>query len=372
MTSTQSWRTLTDQPARWLPVALLTAALFLSGCASAGGRLLLVEQTVALDRADIEAAAAPLVARGAIVAVVVVERGDEQGADFARRLEAAQLLRGDAIVAEGIAVYVSLNPHYSELRAGSRWSGALPSDALRTIRQDVLNPALRAGSFTGGVAATLAALDARIAGGWSILAWLGAAVRWLAYGVTAAVLLFFAAALTRPALEWLKDAWLASPPGRLAAWLWEQTPPGRRRATLRRTARAADMLRFTESRSGAARSYLSEIAATSAQRKQLRARLDALDKRRRELAGRTIYDAALVRDLEQLYKDYGPLLDECHKLMPVKKAQSRAGSHAFPTPSSWSSSSESQAGSSSNSSDWSSSSFDSGSSGGESRDGGSW
>jgi hypothetical protein len=110
---------------------------------------------------------------------------------------------------------------------------------------------------------------------------------------------------------------------------------------------------------------------TSEQRKQLRATLDALDKRRRELARRKTYDAALVRDLEQLYEDYGPLLDECHKYMPAKRESSRAGSQAFSSAASYSSS-ESQTSSSSSSSDWPSISFDSGSSGGESSDGGSW
>src|SRR5262249_17396455 len=146
----------------------------------------------ALDRPRIEDAAAPLIARGAIVAIMVVERGDEQGADFARRLEAAELLRGGAVVEEAIALYVSRDPHYSELRAGGRWSGALPSEALRALRQDVLNPALRADNFTDGVAATLVALEAGIAGGSSLLAWLATAIRWLVYGLSAAVILFFA------------------------------------------------------------------------------------------------------------------------------------------------------------------------------------
>ena len=368
----RSRRMLTHQLARVLSIALLLAVVLLAGCAASSGRLLLVDEAAMLDRARVEAAAAPLIARGAIVAVVVVQRGDEQGADFARRLQAAELLRGDAIVDEGIALYVSREPRYSELRAGGRWSGALPSDALRAVRQEVLNPALRAGSFTDGVAAALAALDTQIAGDSSPLAWLVVGIRWLVYGLSVAVMLFFAAVLLRPLLEWLKDVWLRSPPGRLGAWLWERTPPGRRRAAQRRPARAADMLRFTKSRSDAAHGYLSTIVATSEQRKALRARLDALDKRRRELARHKTYDAALVRDLEQLYQDYGPLLDECHKYMPAKKAQSRTGAHAFSESSSWSSGSESQTSSSSSSADWSSSSFDSGSPGDESRDGGSW
>jgi uncharacterized membrane protein YgcG len=353
-----------------LSIALLLAiALFLAGCARQSGRLLLVDEIAALDHSRIEVAAAPLIGRGVTLAIVVVERGDDQGADFARRLEAAQLLRGDAVLEDVVALYVSRDPRYSELRAGGSWSGALPSETLRAIRQDALNPALRADNFTDGVVAALAALDTRLAADSSFLGWLVAVIRWLIYGLMAAVTLFFLSWPLKALFEWLKDLWLASPPGRLVAWLWEQTPPGRRRALRRRTARVADMLRFTKSRSDAARGDISAIVATSDQRKQLRATLDALDKRRRELARRKTVDAALVRDLEQLYKDYGPLLDECRKYMP--KAQSSTSTRAFSSAASYSGS-ESQTSSSSSSSDWSSSSFDSGSSGSESRDGGSW
>jgi uncharacterized membrane protein YgcG len=370
MTWARSRRMFTDRLLRVLPAALLlAAALFLSGCARASGRLLLIDEPAALDRARIEAAAAPLIARGVTLAIIVVERGDEQGADFARRLEAAQLLHGGVVVEEVIALYVSREPHYSELRAGGRWSSALPSETLRSIRLDVLNPTLRADNFTDAVTAALAALDTRLVADSSFLRWMGAAARWLVYGLSAVVMLFFAAMILKPLLEWLKDFWLASPPGRLVAWLWEQTPPGRRRTLRRRTVRVADMLRFTKSRSDAAHGDISAIVVTSDHRKQLRATLDGLDKRRRELARRKIIDAALVRDLEQLYKDYGPLLDECRKYIP--KAQSSTSAQAFSSTASFSSS-DSQTSSSSSLSDWSSSSFDSGSSGGESSDGGSW
>ena len=371
MTGARSWRTLIHRPARVVSVALLlVVALLAAGCAQASGRLLLVNEAAILDRQRIEAAAAPLIARGATLAIVVAERGDEQGADFARRLEAANLLRGGAVAEDVIALYVSRDPRYSELRAGGRWSGALPSDALRTIRLETLNPTLRAGSFTDGIVSALAALDTRIAGASSPLAWLANTIRWLIYGLLAAVMLFFAAVLFSPLFEWLKDLWLASPPGRLAGWLWQQTPPGRRRAARRRATRVADMLRFTKSRSDAARGYISAIAVAAEQRKILRAMLDALDKRRHELERRKTADAALVRNLEQLYEDYGPLLDECHKYLPAKKAQGRTGSQAFYNSSS--SDTESQTDSSSSASDSPSVSFDSDSSGGESRDGGSW
>ncbi|HWQ15338.1 MAG TPA: TPM domain-containing protein, partial [Roseiflexaceae bacterium] len=132
---------------RWRLLAPLLAAL-LAGCATAPGRLVAVDDAGRLDRARVEAAAGPLVARGAAVAVFVVAQGDDRGEDFARRLDAVGLLRGGQIVPEGIGIYVSLAPRYSELRAGGRWSDALPPRRLRAIREEALNVELRAGRPT--------------------------------------------------------------------------------------------------------------------------------------------------------------------------------------------------------------------------------
>ncbi len=95
----------------------------------------------------------------------------------------------------------SREPRYSELRAGSRWSKALPPEALRAIRQETLNPALRAGGFADGVAATLAALDARIA---NTSTFWGTATSWLPYAVVLAFIGFFASLLFDDQVRWLK------------------------------------------------------------------------------------------------------------------------------------------------------------------------
>ncbi len=147
-------------------VALALALLLLlpRGAASQAA-LFFVDEAGALDRARVEAAVGPLRARGALVAVVVVASGDDNGEDFARRLDAAGLLARDAIVSDGIAIYVSMTPRYSQLRVGSCWSSALPNSTLAAIRQSTLNPSLQAGDFTGAVTATLQALDAGIVAG---------------------------------------------------------------------------------------------------------------------------------------------------------------------------------------------------------------
>src|SRR5688500_18782072 len=143
--------------------ALLLLVVLLGACGTDQGRLVVVDATGAFDRSRIAVAAQPLLARGVALAVIAVDRGDDRGDDFTRQLDALGLRAGDAIAPEAIALYVSFDPHYSELRAGSRWSPSLPNDLLRTIRLDALNPALRTGDATGGIAAALAALEQQLA-----------------------------------------------------------------------------------------------------------------------------------------------------------------------------------------------------------------
>jgi len=144
-------------------ITALLLFLALAACAAAPGRVLLFDETEQVGRAVIEAAAAPLVARGAVVAVFVVAQGDAAGADFQGRLAEADLLKDEERAPEAIALYVSFAPRYSELRAGTRWSGDLPDAALREVREGALNPALREGRVAAGVADTLLALEGRLA-----------------------------------------------------------------------------------------------------------------------------------------------------------------------------------------------------------------
>ena len=85
------------------------------------------DDTGRLDCADLEQAAEPLRAKGARVAVYLAEQGDENGDDMVRRLAADGLATGSLVDPALVAVYVSLNPRYAELRAGDTWLAALPA-----------------------------------------------------------------------------------------------------------------------------------------------------------------------------------------------------------------------------------------------------
>src|SRR5215207_1865878 len=99
-------------------IAVLSIAVLAASCGRAPGGLVLVDQAAALDRAQIETAAAPLIELGITVAVFSVANGDQRGDDFTRRLDAAGLLRSGQIAPSAIALYVSFEPRYSEFRAG--------------------------------------------------------------------------------------------------------------------------------------------------------------------------------------------------------------------------------------------------------------
>lgn len=148
----------------------LIALLLLTGCASQAsspGRLIIDDETERLSQARVAEAAAPLLQRGATVAIFVVERGDNNGDDLTNRL-AGVGLQGflySRIFPNAIAIYVSYEPRYSELRAGSNWSDDLPNDALSSIRADVLNPALRSGDLTDGMVETLKRFESALV--WS-------------------------------------------------------------------------------------------------------------------------------------------------------------------------------------------------------------
>lgn len=134
------------------------ALLLLTGCAaqaSSPGHLIIIDETERLSQSRVAQAAAPLVKRGATVAIFIVERGDDNGNDMTIHLANAGLRGSDRIVPHALAIYVSYKPRYSELRAGSDWGDALSQEVLHTIRTEALNPALRNGDLTDGVVETL-------------------------------------------------------------------------------------------------------------------------------------------------------------------------------------------------------------------------
>ncbi len=138
------------------PIALL----LLTGCttrAASPGRLFVTDETERLRQSEVAKAAAPLVQRGVKVVVLIVQRGDNNGNDLTYRLTAINqgYSSRDRIPPDAIAIYVSYEPRYAELRAGKNWSDALTDDVLTDIRTRALNPALRSDDVTDGVAEAL-------------------------------------------------------------------------------------------------------------------------------------------------------------------------------------------------------------------------
>src|SRR5215213_8086962 len=115
-------------------LALFAITLLAASCGRSPGTLVFVDQAAVLDRAQIEAAAAPLIELGVTVAVFTAANGDANGNDFTRRLDAAGLLRSSRIAPAAIALYISFEPRYSEFHAGADWSSVLPDATLRAIR----------------------------------------------------------------------------------------------------------------------------------------------------------------------------------------------------------------------------------------------
>jgi hypothetical protein len=129
----------------------------------AQGGLIYHDDANKLDRARLESAARPLLDRGARVAIYTVQNNG--GADdFQRRLEQDGLASGGSINANLIAIYVSFNPRYSQIRGGDNWNAALKTNNnIDAIRNNELNVGLAAGDFTSGFTNALGAIDQAIA-----------------------------------------------------------------------------------------------------------------------------------------------------------------------------------------------------------------
>lgn len=295
-----------DRALAWL--AFIVLGLFLAGCSAAPGRLLLADERGLLDHALIAEAAAPLIERGAVVGIFVRAQGDTSGTDFAHQLAAAGLLEQDQIAPEVIALYVSFAPRYSELRAGTDWSQRLPDAALRQIRTQMLNPALRENQPSAGLTASLLALEAQLAGPTlleRLQALPGMAV--LALSSVALLVAIFLRAL-------LGDWWRRSPPGRLTQWLGDQTPFGRRRLEQR----LKHTQRRLEQRAAYAHSWCQAVATrqASASAAPLLEQLAQLDRERAALQQAHLQDRAHERATEQLASAYERLGSTAARLLP--------------------------------------------------------
>lgn len=319
----------TRRPLRTLAwIAALVLIMLLAGCAAVPGRLLVRDESGLLDQAQIEEAAAALLARGAVVGVFVAAQGDATGDDFQRSLAAAGLLDRDQIAPEVIALYVSFAPRYSELRAGADWSARLPDAALREARTQLLNPALRAGQPGAGLAATLLALDQQLAG--PSLSERVAALpltAWLALSVVALLVAILMGRL-------LGDWWRRSPPGRLAQWLGDQTPRGRRKLAQRLKATQQRL----EQRAEYARSWCRAIgrAKGNDSAAPLLERLKQLDQERAALRQADLQGRARERATEQLSGAYEQLGHAAARLVPSppqparpRRARAAPGGHAI-------------------------------------------
>jgi hypothetical protein len=284
-------------------LAICAIAILAAACGRARGGLMFADEAAALERARVEAAAAPLNQLGLTLAVFSVANGDTTGDDFSRRLEAAGLLRSGKIAPDAIALYISFEPRYSELRAGGDWSSALPDAALRDIRVSLLNPALRSGDATGGVVAALAALDERARSGpFGLRREYAAAALWIVIVVGLFVLVIGPRSLvdrlrwSRPG-QWLHD---------VMADLWARTPPGRAQAQ-QRFAAQLDLARqraqaaATEAR--AARQALDLIPD------DLQSRVDQAARTYDQLEQRAP-DPALPAALDVLAKEYRQLRED--------------------------------------------------------------
>ncbi|MBC8075465.1 MAG: hypothetical protein H7Y32_05265 [Chloroflexales bacterium] len=298
-----------------LAIALILLVL-LASCGGAAGRLLISDAQATLDQARIEAAAAPLVRRGAVVAVITVAQGDDQGVDLRQRLADLGLLEGDAIAPAAIALYISIAPRYSELRAGSRWSAALPAAALREIRLASLNPALRADQRTAAVADTLLALDTRLGQQPA----LGAQIEsWVVYAVCGAGILL--ALWLSPIGARLAMLWKRSPLAKVAQWLWDRTPPGQRSL---KGQLAAVELRLQD-RATFARGWCQAARSTNlrAVGEPIVQRLKLLDLERTRVT-QTVRGRRLLVGLAQLAESYAQLGRDAERLCPQRPTKQPA------------------------------------------------
>ncbi len=139
--------------------AAVLALLFVAPALAQSGSFVFEDETGNLERSAIEEAAQPLIDRGAVVAVYMVEQGSE--ADLEQRLRADNLMNDEGRLRQGlIAVYVSADPRTAFLRFEDTWNEALAvNNNYEAILQSALAPELSAGNFTQGYVDTLFAVE---------------------------------------------------------------------------------------------------------------------------------------------------------------------------------------------------------------------
>lgn len=118
-------------------------------------QFIFVDEVGGLSEDEIRAAAQPLIDRGAVVAVYLVQAGEQ--AAFDRYLRSQDLLRGENFYDPLVGIFVSLDDRYSEIAYGYAWQDPLNRRA-ETIRND-MSGNLRDGAYDLAFAQALQALN---------------------------------------------------------------------------------------------------------------------------------------------------------------------------------------------------------------------
>lgn len=246
--------------------------MLLSGCAASGqpGRLQIIDDTERLDQDRIRRVATPLLEYGADLIVIMTDNGAH---DALPQLQQLGMVQSGSIRPRGVAIYISMNPRYSELRVGEPWSDSISSARLRDMRLNILNPTLQANDPTAGVEAILTALAAQVAaheaGNRRTIQ--------LITGAVAVFALIIVGMIVRPRIA-------ATTFGQALEQLWEQTPPGKHQARKRLQRQIAQSRSYLASSRQRAHSRL---ASLSIGRAALEAELSALDARNSALEQQT-------------------------------------------------------------------------------------
>ncbi|WP_322490244.1 hypothetical protein [Chloroflexus sp.] len=143
------------------PLIGLLLAWLLAVPAFAQGRFLIDDPLNQIRQPDvIRQAAAPLIERGAIVAVYVKARGND--ADFIQLLKRDGFVRDDGKApVELIAIFVAIADNYSALRYGERWRAQLDG-RYRQILRDHLSKPLSSPNLSQDISEALAAVEASV------------------------------------------------------------------------------------------------------------------------------------------------------------------------------------------------------------------
>lgn len=273
---------------------LFLALLTLGACALPGqpGKIYVLDDSEALDTERINKAAMPLLEQRANLAIILVDKGTN---DALPALQTLGMVRNGSIVDRGVAIYISMQPRYSELRVGQPWNESLSSDTLRQLRLNVLNPALQAADPNAGVEATLVALSAGIA------AYEANNARLWQLGL-AAVGVFSAFIMLRI----LSPRLAATPFGQALEQLWERTPIGVHQARKRlkqQVEQSRLRLDLSRQRAHHEQAQLPGLTAGfSTQLAALEARYEALHKRDA--------DTDMLHELDQLGLAYEEWLNQ--------------------------------------------------------------